>query len=309
MTAYEVSHSLMGRPRKNGPGWLVLCPVHGDRHPSLSLRDGEGGRLLVKCFSGCDAREILKTLAEMGLLDGSPKTVSTPEEKNTDTKRKADRTSDLWNASNPITTGDPVWLYLKSRGIVLDAWPEDLRCHSSLGYWETSDAGKPIKTGVFPCLLAVVRSPQGRPVGIHRTWVRPDGSGKAPVSSPKKLFKVHDLSGSAIRLFSPENGTIGITEGLETALSVNILYGEPVWACVSAHGMASFVPPEGVSTVRVFADHDGNETGLKAALKSYDRLAKEGRTVEIRQPREIGDYNDELIKKPGLACWPDRAKE
>lgn len=45
--------------RSRGPGkWSARCPAHIDKNPSLSVRDGERG-VLVKCWSGCDLREIM----------------------------------------------------------------------------------------------------------------------------------------------------------------------------------------------------------------------------------------------------------
>lgn len=301
VSASDVAHGLMARPRKNGPGWLVLCPVHRDKHPSLSIRDGEGGKLLVKCFSGCDHREVLKTLREMELLDGesSPARPTPEPEHQTDIGRKADRASEMWDHAAPVREGDPVGKYLRGRGITFSEYPSDLRCHPSLAYWEMDDSGKPVKTGTFPAMLAVVRSPQGRPVGIHRTWVMPDGSGKAPVQSPKKIFKVHDLVGGSVRLFPVSGDTLAIAEGLETALSVRLLYGEPCWSCISAHGMEGFIPPEGVSTVRIFADRDINKTGERAALALADRLRIKGKAARIFLPEPRyglkADFNDILL--------------
>ena len=83
-------------------------------------------------------------------------------------ERRADRASDLWDRARPIESGDPVHRYLTGRGIVLDTWPEELRCHPRLDYWEIVD-GKSIKTGIFPCMLAAVRNLQGSPVALHRT--------------------------------------------------------------------------------------------------------------------------------------------
>ena len=45
--------------RKTGSGrWLAKCPAHEDRSPSLSVRELEGGTLLVKCFGGCGAADV-----------------------------------------------------------------------------------------------------------------------------------------------------------------------------------------------------------------------------------------------------------
>lgn len=48
--------------RKNGSGWLALCPAHPDRRPSLSIGRGDDGRALLRCFSGCTFERITAAL-------------------------------------------------------------------------------------------------------------------------------------------------------------------------------------------------------------------------------------------------------
>lgn len=66
MTAEAIAKALGGR--RSGRGWLVQCVVHDDRHPSLALADGGGGKLLCRCYAGCDPADILRELARRGLL-------------------------------------------------------------------------------------------------------------------------------------------------------------------------------------------------------------------------------------------------
>lgn len=42
--------------------WIALCPAHGDRNPSLSVRELEDGKVLLKCWAGCSAEEIVSAL-------------------------------------------------------------------------------------------------------------------------------------------------------------------------------------------------------------------------------------------------------
>jgi hypothetical protein len=49
--------------RRVGEGrWMARCPAHGDRGPSLSIRQGEDGRILLHDFSGCTASEVVAAL-------------------------------------------------------------------------------------------------------------------------------------------------------------------------------------------------------------------------------------------------------
>ncbi len=60
MTADELIGRLDG-VRRTSRGWTSKCPAHADRHPSLSIREGERG-LLLKCWAGCTLAEILTAL-------------------------------------------------------------------------------------------------------------------------------------------------------------------------------------------------------------------------------------------------------
>lgn len=42
--------------------WVALCPAHGDKHPSLAVRETDDGVLLIHCFAGCDAEAVLGAL-------------------------------------------------------------------------------------------------------------------------------------------------------------------------------------------------------------------------------------------------------
>jgi hypothetical protein len=41
---------------------IALCPAHSDRSPSLSFREIDDGRVLIKCFGGCGAIDVLDSL-------------------------------------------------------------------------------------------------------------------------------------------------------------------------------------------------------------------------------------------------------
>jgi hypothetical protein len=73
-TAGSIAQALPGSIR-NGNGYLCPCPVpghgkgRGDRNPSLSIADGDDGKLLVRCFAGCDSLDVLAELRRRGLTD------------------------------------------------------------------------------------------------------------------------------------------------------------------------------------------------------------------------------------------------
>ena len=49
---------------KAGKGLKARCPAHDDNGPSLSLREGDDGRVLMHCHAGCTTAAVV---AAMGL--------------------------------------------------------------------------------------------------------------------------------------------------------------------------------------------------------------------------------------------------
>ncbi len=52
--------------------WLARCPAHDDKHPSLSLKEGNDDVVLLKCWGGCNASEIVGAVG-LELSDLFPK--------------------------------------------------------------------------------------------------------------------------------------------------------------------------------------------------------------------------------------------
>ena len=50
----------LDKVRRTGPdSWKACCPGHSDTSPSLSIRELDDGRVLLYCFAGCSAQEIV----------------------------------------------------------------------------------------------------------------------------------------------------------------------------------------------------------------------------------------------------------
>lgn len=55
--------SRLERARQTGrDSWIASCPAHEDRHPSMTLRELDDGRILAHCFGGCSIEAILGAL-------------------------------------------------------------------------------------------------------------------------------------------------------------------------------------------------------------------------------------------------------
>ena len=62
--------------RESAPGrWMARCPAHEDRSPSLSIRELEDGRILIKCFASCSAPDVLSAVG-LSLADLFPEKLS-----------------------------------------------------------------------------------------------------------------------------------------------------------------------------------------------------------------------------------------
>ena len=51
--------------------WTACCPAHGDKSPSLAVTMLDDGRILLKCFAGCSAYEIVSAVG-MDMTDLFP---------------------------------------------------------------------------------------------------------------------------------------------------------------------------------------------------------------------------------------------
>ena len=186
-----------------------------------------------------------------------------------------------------VTSLDEAMHYLAWRGLHVDLPMPALRLHPGLAY---RDGGETF--GRFPAMLALVTGPDGRGVTLHRTYLQ-DGR-KAPVPSPRKLMPGKPIKGAAIRLH-PAGEVLGVAEGIETALAARQLFGVPVWSCISAAGIESFIPPKEVRKIMIFGDNDMSGTGQAAAWALAKRLIVAGLSVEVKLPERIGtDWADEV---------------
>lgn len=98
--------------------------------------------------------------------------------------------------------------------------------------------------------------------------------------------------GNCSRLYWPEGIELGLTEGVEDALSFYELSGLPTWAALSAGNLRALVLPTKIRRVVISADSD--PVGLNAAQALARRLLAEGRSVRIVRAIAHKDANDVL---------------
>jgi hypothetical protein len=56
----ETLLSCLDKVKRTGQDrWIACCPAHGDKSPSLTIRELDDGRVLLHCFAGCDTASVL----------------------------------------------------------------------------------------------------------------------------------------------------------------------------------------------------------------------------------------------------------
>jgi DNA primase len=151
---------------------------------------------------------------------------------------------------------------------------------------------------MYPAMAAPVVGIDGNQVGVHMTYLRADGAGKADFPHRDWQRECRGVvRGGAIRLGShnPDHELI-IAEGIETTLSAMQIFDLPGWSAVSAGGLKSLELPPVVRRVLVAADND--TAGRQTALTAYQRWTGEGREVRVKVPPNAGDdFNDVLARR------------
>ncbi len=287
--AANIARALQGKPKPGG-GYLCRCPLpdhgkgRGDLHRSLSVDDGEGGRILVRCFAGCGGADVLAELARRDLLPArngvAPATSTRPRPSPRPVEPHAP-SLEIWRQAVPATGDTLTARYLRGRAITGPV-PPSIRHHPNVVY--------PHSGLYLPAMVAAIQAPDRRVITVQLLFLDPRGRGKAVVSKPKLFLPGARLGAGAVRLAAAD--ILGLAEGIEDGLSAMALTGVPVWCVLGVARFNSVEIPPTVTTVHLFAQNDptGSEA-RKAVERAADKLAAV-RTVVVRRPPEgFEDWN------------------
>lgn len=320
-------------------GAHVTCPFHGGKEDFRFLKRGyrqrgntaDEGVAMCSCGVYADGFAVLQRATGMRFFDvlkavdqylngassaarkvtASPLVRPEPRDTRADDEKILANVAKLWGSGKELSlTATP---YYVERGISPEALEglQDVRQLDSLVFFH-GDGETLKRLGNFPAILAVMRSPTGVQVAVHRTWLSRNRKGKAPVPKAKKLTVTTGAAGAAIRLHDAKDcEVLGLSEGIETGLAARTLAMRgywpdletlPVWACYAERNIRNFeVPAELLSSLRkivIFADNDKNGIGLEAAKAFQTRAYLDYPTLEvvIKVPPKVGDdWNDELL--------------
>jgi hypothetical protein len=289
--ARDIAIALGGRraQRLAGAAFLVPCPVpshgrgRGDRNPSLQISDGEH-RLLIRCYGGCDTRDVLDELRRRGLLGGSlrpARTTTTPKVSDgDDVARSREKARWLWRKSKE--PGPLVARYLREARGYHGPIPATLRylppspkypdpaLIAAFGF-----ASEP-EPGVLEIASDAVE-------GVHLIKLAPDGSGKAEIK-PNKITIGKDIRAPIVLAAPNDLLGLAVTEGIENGLHVHAATGLGVWAsasCVNMPKLAEAVP-DYIEVVNIVFDDDSG--GRRHAVALGDALRQRNFEVLFSNP-------------------------
>ncbi|PWG18064.1 DUF7146 domain-containing protein [Salibaculum griseiflavum] len=293
MNAKELTRELTGRwYRHQGAAPCPVCqPERRRDQNALSVSDGAGGSLLLHCHkSGCTFADIL---AAAGIRAGeySPPDPEIIAQRKREERAQAEKRSRqaraIWQEALPIG-GTLAETYLRGRAIKCDL-PNTLRFHPECWHGKTSKR--------HPALVARIEGADG--CAVHRTYLRPDGLGKAEIEPAKAMLGT--VAGGAVRL-TDAHGPLVVAEGIETALSLaSGLLGRPakVWAALSTSGIQGLRLPS--QPGRLTIAPDGDTAGRKAAHALAERAQGLGWQVSLLPAPDGHDWNDILTMKGEVA--------
>lgn len=194
---------------------------------------------------------------------------------------------DIWReATDPDAT--LAEKYLRQRGITLARIPSCIRFHPSCYHG-------PSKTRQPAMVTLITTAAENLPCGIHRTYLDAQGHGKSSLEPNKMML---GRSSRAVARLSEEADVlygVGISEGIESGLSVLSFGWAPVWATLSKIGMSEFPILVGIQSLTIFADND--QPGIDGAETCGGRWSAAGKEVFINKPAKHGlDWNDVICQ-------------
>jgi putative DNA primase/helicase len=279
----------------SGSYGLAPGPAHSPRDRSMLITDrNDGEGIVVHSFAGDHWQLCRDHIAQRGLVSAhsqvseqgpsdrehhqriTEQQYSAPLREGTNRSQSA---LGVWRRAGPAA-GSLAEQYLVTRGITLPL-PLSVRYAPSLRHTPTGLE--------LPAMVAAIQSSADQITGIHRTFLKSDGSGKATIESPK--MALGPIGDGAVRL-SPAGETLVLVEGIEDGLALIQMTGQPAWALLGTSNFKNFIPPSGTKNLILAPDADA--AGDSIVADTAKRLAGLDTKVMHLRPPNGADWCDVL---------------
>jgi len=313
--AEAVCRTYLNNGRRVGNYWMV-GDVRNSKGRSMHVRlkdsgpkragkwadeaTGEHGDLLDVIEHSCGLIEFRDILDEARrfLAEPPPEPVSAEREPAA-AQGSPDAARRLFAMSKPLG-GTLAERYLAARGIPFAARERALRFHPGCYYRDLVTG----ETLTLPALIAGVIDLDGRLTGLHRTWLDPDGDGKAHLPDPRR--SLGHLLGNGVWLgMSPGAAVPAVIggEGVETMLSLRAMMPSlPMVAATSAGHLGGIAFPPQCQRIYIAADADA---AGRHGIERLARRAEEAGILPLVLRPQLGDFNDDLrvLGRERLGAW------
>lgn len=305
-------------------GYKAECPAHPDRNPSLSIRLGNDGKILLRCFAGCNLRQIMAEIGlpmsilfpgplSSGISGSSVKFSKVQDSINAEDTARAEaqmkKAVRLYHGGLPLV-GSPGGDYLESRGI-----PAEFAEKNGVRFaphFPCQVGGKRLYSPaiIFPIYKG---TPALQLVAVNARFLHPefDTFGEKQRTYGKVSFGMFRTNGSA------ETEEVLIAEAPIDTLTL-ALVGFPAFAVCGASNIRYFPELMDGKTVICAFDTDKDPSTRERVRTSIRKFQQKhgGRVLWVKPPGgETKDWNDMLqrygpknlavyLRKAGAKCDP-----
>ena len=276
---------------RNTPGRSMFVRLSGpDSGPGAAGRwtdaaSAEHGDLLDVIRESCGLGEFREVAEEARRFLSLPRAEPTATPRPPAPPGSPEAARRLWAMAKPLA-GTLAEAYLHARGIETVHHARALRFHPRCYY--RPDEHAPTET--WPAMIAAVTDLSGAITGAHRTWLAPDGLGKAPIDTPRRAMG--GLLGHAVR-FGVAGDVLAAGEGIETMLSLRCaLPAMAMAAALSASHLAALQLPPVLRRLYIARDADAaGETAVAALTEAAEATGVEALVLSP----QLGDFNEDLL--------------
>jgi putative DNA primase/helicase len=277
------------------------CPAHDDHNPSLTVKAGHSGNVVVKCHAGCSQERVIAELRRRGFkLSAKERDYeyrrATRERQQIERQREAEfdeKRLRAWGILRRATAPlDLVQRYLNGRKIArIPPCAQALnakQCRELFDY-------------PYPAMVVPIINPKIGIQGVQVTFLAKDGSRRI------KRRTYGNLKGGYVVVGRPDKTKpLLVGEGVESVASACQITGLPGIAALSSTNLPTIIPPPAPELITVGDNDKAGREGAQQAAEVWTQSGRVVRTAMPGDPEEKADWNnvlDEDHDDPDALAW------